>query len=1196
MFADAVMILEFLNYFGELFEIKEDFPTGFNFELLENALFSKSCDSALCNLLLFYLDSVFKCYDEETFDTEAANADGETEVKDDHDMDMSDDDEAVSLDQLYKDPVRSVNDRESCSSLAENYSKLIKNIQGRSFKNIGLDVYTISEMLRLYFLTSGSSHPSKTKFWYQQRGGYTRMDEMGIDFSLNEKHILKKLETMNVYELEPEDKLKILSNLCHQLMSQVRFRDLIEDNWQKLAQLKAQLRDLQTEENRRIREETSERWKKKMQDKAKEKTRLEEIKTNVQQSGRSAENAKLLDDIETAKQLQYSNKKRDEFIKKEKHILDEINQCQSKCCMSSLGKDRYYRRYWVLKSMPGIFVEDDNDYEQISSILANDCDAFSETNTKSDIPIKTESTENTNGKENKPQINCISNGLQSSSNSRALSQNGLKKPFDYIKNETKWSFYCTQSNIDLLIENLNERGLRESELKQNLLDLKEKIFENLNKPIIIKSLTLSKEEIETGIQNTLRENINNVLTNLFNHSNTIGQKTKRQALKLASTALSSTTNFTAISSKEYLEMDLRGKLLDIEEQMSCGGLGSLKVTDRLKWKEALEKKGSYDPQCASLSWGGDTTRPVNDITIDVNAYSDCVHKYSIDSEPESIEQSLKTVNSLAKAMLQIEQAVEKRFLRNPLGENAKTPEKQRRKPASKQQNGGQANHDEESNDSLSATNSILHYWEKSLMNCTTLSQLFIHLQSLDESIAWSKSVLNAKCRVCKRKCDAEKMLLCDKCDRGHHLYCLRPALKQIPGGEWFCPECKPRDVEKSPRKIRKSFPNHNEVYSDENEEDENAEDEDEDEDEEEEEEQEEQEQEEEEQDEEEEEEETSNENSDDSNAVGAIKTRAKHKQRSRASKRKKDETEDENDENEEEEEENEDEDQEEEADEEENEEEDEADEANENDESNSQDEEKEDNEQEEENNEEDEDFVRNATNKNKIKLNGAHFKKKKNAPISDDEVNIDEDSAEDESSSRRLGRKRKITANNITTKKESASTISKATINSKTGRSSRSRLKPDYHELSEDLSGTDEDSKTVNSKRIKMQSKPVMTNDTSSRNTELAHRLKVIEKLLTDMMKHNDGWPFLRPVSKRDAPDYYEVIKKPMDFATIKNNINNFKYDDYTNIIDDIRLTFQNCWDYNEPGSDIYKTGKRLSTYFENHAKQAGLLDYKHQS
>lgn len=146
-------------------------------------------------------------------------------------------------------------------------------------------------------------HNSKTKYWYQQRGGYTYMDETGIDFALNEKQILKKLETMNVYELEPrnwhfqhiinfvvvfvilikilaqiDEKLKILSCLCHQLMSQLRFRDLIEDNFQKLNTLRAQLRDLQTEENRRIREEVSERWKKKMMDKAKVKARVEENK------------------------------------------------------------------------------------------------------------------------------------------------------------------------------------------------------------------------------------------------------------------------------------------------------------------------------------------------------------------------------------------------------------------------------------------------------------------------------------------------------------------------------------------------------------------------------------------------------------------------------------------------------------------------------------------------------------------------------------------------------------------------------------------------------------------------------------------------------------------------------------------------------------------------------------------------------
>jgi protein polybromo-1 len=67
-----------------------------------------------------------------------------------------------------------------------------------------------------------------------------------------------------------------------------------------------------------------------------------------------------------------------------------------------------------------------------------------------------------------------------------------------------------------------------------------------------------------------------------------------------------------------------------------------------------------------------------------------------------------------------------------------------------------------------------------------------------------------------------------------------------------------------------------------------------------------------------------------------------------------------------------------------------------------------------------------------------------------------------------------------------------------------------------------------------------------------------------------------------------------MDFLTIKNNINNYKYNDYTKIIEDIRLVFENCRTYNEPGSDIYRTGDRLSNYFEKHAKQVGLLDTKH--
>jgi hypothetical protein len=63
-----------------------------------------------------------------------------------------------------------------------------------------------------------------------------------------------------------------------------------------------------------------------------------------------------------------------------------------------------------------------------------------------------------------------------------------------------------------------------------------------------------------------------------------------------------------------------------------------------------------------------------------------------------------------------------------------------------------------------------------------------------------------------------------------------------------------------------------------------------------------------------------------------------------------------------------------------------------------------------------------------------------------------------------------------------------------------------------------------------------------------------------------------------------------MDFGTIKNKINDFKYQDYSNILDDIRLTFSNCAVYNEPSSDIYKVGQRLSNYFENRVKQLNLV------
>jgi hypothetical protein len=71
----------------------------------------------------------------------------------------------------------------------------------------------------------------------------------------------------------------------------------------------------------------------------------------------------------------------------------------------------------------------------------------------------------------------------------------------------------------------------------------------------------------------------------------------------------------------------------------------------------------------------------------------------------------------------------------------------------------------------------LERWQESLLHSTSLPQLILHLSILEGSIAWTKSALHARCRICRRKGDGEKMLLCDGCDRGHHMYCLKPAVK-----------------------------------------------------------------------------------------------------------------------------------------------------------------------------------------------------------------------------------------------------------------------------------------------------------------------------------------------------------------------------------------------------------------------------------
>ncbi|XP_033612268.1 bromodomain adjacent to zinc finger domain protein 2B isoform X7 [Fukomys damarensis] len=93
--------------------------------------------------------------------------------------------------------------------------------------------------------------------------------------------------------------------------------------------------------------------------------------------------------------------------------------------------------------------------------------------------------------------------------------------------------------------------------------------------------------------------------------------------------------------------------------------------------------------------------------------------------------------------------------------------------------------------------------------------------------------------------------------------------------------------------------------------------------------------------------------------------------------------------------------------------------------------------------------------------------------------------------------------------------------------------------------------------------------------------LTLCSLILTEMETHEDAWPFLLPVNLKLVPGYKKVIKKPMDFSTIREKLSNGQYPNLETFAVDVRLVFDNCETFNEDDSDIGRAGHSMRKYFE---------------
>ncbi|CAK8695056.1 unnamed protein product [Clavelina lepadiformis] len=1044
LFGDALGLMEFFFTFGDLFDAKDEFPQGVNFDVLSNALMMRNHNSPLCDLIFFFLSNLFRTHSEEE--------DGFNQIF------------TESTDRELADEFGHNLNEETVQAFCTLASTWSASYQGFTLNKLELDGFTLTEILRLYILTSASRARGEDRVWrYQQRGGYSIMDDTPLGLCMEHPNIVHKLATNSVFSLTPDEKMQILMCLCNHLLSFVTPRDLLDETWEKLQQAQQAYRDDKFAEKRREKDFAAERAKFKGEQTTLSKlARMKELEEkmhraeqglseDLEENPRNLRKRKQTNDEDDGQPKLLTQEEKEDRLR---HFEEEesqakeawnyrmskhqttVNKLQSSFRVLPLGQDRFYRRYWAIRCLPWIFVEEYVDESLTDDLLSlkspqkkalfpqlaisgcstpglSDSSAagtpMSINSAKSvgvylvpfnhapsgiskvlpaspltldqnTVPISSTTSTGFKASYDNPALaspvfkseHSNNNGISHPVQENLVSTNSNEELSSFNQNlsqgkEHRWYLFSTSDDIENLISSLNTRGFRESKLRECLISRKAVLSESLTK----NRNRLADVQQITGVKHCTK------------------------------------VNFREQDCEETLKKLLRDQILDLEARIWEGTLGAIKVEDRPLWRDCIENGLKYDG-------GGYEDFNKNDrrfdedfldkdeiicgpvVTFPLQRENSSIN-FPIKEEPMQTDESRSrcTVTDLAKALLAVEKGIDKKYMKPPLGVAVDTSRTSRSRTANLE--------NDEANRRKSEK--LQERWQMSLLACTSVSQVFLHLSTLERCIMWSRSVLNAKCRICRRKGNAEKMLLCDSCDRGHHMYCLRPALKVVPAGDWFCPDCKPKSSRISPRKVMRTKSFSQDESSDEEE------------------------------------------------------------------------------------------------------------------------------------------------------------------GESDEEESEDEENEEESESSEEISEppKKNLTYKITRPQRKSGGKPSTCGATRSRANDTRKAQRGDGH------------AKT-GSKR---------------RSTGVWKDLAVCEEILSDTIKHRDSWPFLEPVSKKQVPDYYTIIKNPMDLGTVLKKLKNVQYPSPTEFITDVSQIFLNCHEYNDPRSPIAKMATQLQNFFDSKLNKCGLTQYR---
>ncbi|TRY93838.1 hypothetical protein DNTS_023763 [Danionella cerebrum] len=572
--------------------------------------------------------------------------------------------------------------------LAEGYSEL-----DMPLSEIPLTMHSVSELVRLCLRPTdaheGDSAPGSNEW----------QGDVGFDDMVSGE-FLEKLETSEVFELNPQEKVTLLLALCHRILMTYSVEDYVEDMQQhSVDRYKERVATLK-EANDRKRAEKQKRKETEGGDVAKVEKKKEPsvkeapkappkeepepedmISTVKSRRFMSMQAKKEKEEQERLNKVRMEKNAEEERIRRQKAAAEKAFQdavCKAKLVMrrTPLGTDRNHNRYWLFSDVvPGLFVEKGWVSESIDYCFT--LPPEEEAEEEEEEAAKKEEEIEDGDKEDDCSVVSISN---ENSQLGAPLQESCETTVPK-QGQNLWFVCDSPKDFDELIESLHPQGVREGELKALL---------QLNYREVLHSIHLTKKG-NPGLK-------------------------------------------TCDGYQELLKF-LRSDIIEVASRLQKGGLGYME---------------------------------------DTSVFEDRVEK-------------LEKLQDFGECVITLQESVIKKFLQGFMAPKQK---------AKKKTGGEESAVAEEVDDQKRLAEearvaTAVEKWKTAVREAHTFSRMHVLLGMLDACIKWDMSAENARCKVCRRKGEDDKLILCDECNKAFHLLCLRPALYRIPAGEWLCPACQP---------------------------------------------------------------------------------------------------------------------------------------------------------------------------------------------------------------------------------------------------------------------------------------------------------------------------------------------------------------------------------------------------------------------